>query len=69
MEEQKKPFEESLAQLETIVKTLEEGNIPLERMVQLYEQGARLGKACLAELDSYEGKIEIISKENAGKTE
>lgn len=69
MEEQKKPFEQSLSELESIVKALEDGNIPLEQMVLLYEQGAKLGKECLEVLDSYEGRIETISRANAGETE
>ena len=37
-----KDFEAAIAELETIVKKLEEGDLPLEVSLQLYERGVRL---------------------------
>ena len=34
-----KDFEAAIAELETIVKKLEEGDLPLETSLQLYERG------------------------------
>lgn len=55
------PFEKSLEELESIIKSLEEGNIPLSEMVALYEKGAALGKQCMAQLDSYEQKLTTLT--------
>lgn len=52
-----KSFEESLKELESIVKLLEEGEVPLNDMVSLYEKGAKLGKDCMKMLDNYSEKV------------
>ncbi|MEE2868037.1 MAG: exodeoxyribonuclease VII small subunit, partial [Pseudomonadota bacterium] len=39
-------FEEALKQLETIVRELEQGNVPLERSIDMYERGDALRKHC-----------------------
>ncbi|MDR1619229.1 MAG: exodeoxyribonuclease VII small subunit [Clostridiales bacterium] len=53
-------FEKSLAGLEAVVKKLEDGNIPLDQMVSLYEEGSKLGRQCIEMLESYEGKLAQI---------
>ena len=63
-----KKFEESLERLEQILKELERGDIPLERSLQLFEEGMKLSGACRKELDEAEGRIEILVKQN-GKPE
>lgn len=55
----KQSFEAAMAELEDIVAKLEEGNIPLEEMMTLYEKGMKLGAACTAQLDGYEKRIEL----------
>lgn len=52
-----KTFEESLKELESIVKLLEEGEVPLNDMVSLYEKGAKLGRDCMKMLDNYSEKV------------
>jgi len=59
-------FEESLKQLEKIVDQLERGDLPLEESVRLFEDGVRLSSACKKELDTAEGKIQILMKERDG---
>jgi exodeoxyribonuclease VII small subunit len=59
-----KKFEESLERLEQILKELERGDIPLERSLQLFEEGMKLSAACRKELDEAEGRIEILVKQN-----
>ncbi len=61
-------FEESLERLEQILKELERGDIPLERSLQLFEEGMNLSAACRKELDEAEGRIEILVKQN-GKSQ
>ena len=39
-------FEDAMRRLNEIVKRLEEGDVPLEESMKLYEEGMRLGAAC-----------------------
>ena len=57
-------FEECLQRLEQILAELERGEIPLEKSLQLFEEGMTLSKACRKELEEAEGKIEILLKRN-----
>lgn len=56
-------FEEKMEALEQTVAKLESGNVPLEEMIALYEQGAELYRACDTELQAYEKRIEKRKKE------
>ena len=58
-------FEEKQAKLETIVAQLENGNVPLEEMISLYEQGEALYRDCTQTLDAYEKRLNDLQKENA----
>ncbi len=60
------PFEEAMGKLETIVGELEEGDLPLERSLELFEQGVRLSRTCAHRLDAAERRIEILTKDAAG---
>lgn len=60
--EEKKTFEASMEELESIVQKLESGNIPLNEMVSLYERGAALGKHCMAMLDEYQSRLETLER-------
>ncbi|MBD8877879.1 exodeoxyribonuclease VII small subunit [Roseibium polysiphoniae] len=53
-------FEEALKQLETIVRELEQGNVPLERSIEMYERGATLRSHCNSLLKAAEAKVEKI---------
>jgi exodeoxyribonuclease VII small subunit len=57
-------FEECLQRLEQILTELERGEIPLEKSLQLFEEGMTLSKACRKELEEAEGKVEILLKQN-----
>ena len=70
MSKEKKParstdasFEEAIKQLEGIVVQLEEGEVPLEKSLQLFEDGVRLSRDCLKRLDAAERRIEILMKD------
>lgn len=52
-----KSYEDSVRELEEIVQKLESGNVPLKDMVALYEKGEKLYKACAAQLDEYEKRL------------
>ena len=58
--ENKKNFEESLARLEEIVKTLENGNVALNESLSLFEEGISLSKSCEEELKNIEVKAAKI---------
>ncbi len=60
-------FEEALKQLETIVRELEQGNVPLERSIDMYERGDALRKHCDTLLKSAEPKVEKIQLGQNGK--
>jgi exodeoxyribonuclease VII small subunit len=57
-----KDFETAIAELETIVKKLEEGDLALEASLQLYERGVRLSRFCHAQLEEAEKRIEILNE-------
>jgi len=51
------PFETQLEELDAIVNALEEGRLPLEESLTLYERGMRLAKACQERLDTAELRV------------
>lgn len=53
-------FEEALRALETIVRQLESGDVPLEDSITLYEKGDRLRQHCQKRLDAAQARIERI---------
>lgn len=57
-------FEECLQRLEQILEELEKGDIPLERSLQLFEEGMKLSTSCRKELEEAEGRVEILLKQN-----
>ena len=63
----KEKFEDALNKLETIVSKLEEGDIPLEESLKLFEEGIRLSRLCNQKLDEAEKKVEILLKGKDGR--
>jgi len=57
-----KKFEDLLARLEQIVSDMENGEMPLEKLLANYEEGMRLVKACGDRLVDAEQKVEILSR-------
>jgi exodeoxyribonuclease VII small subunit len=57
-----KDFEAAIAELESVVKKLEEGDLPLEQSLALYERGVQLSRFCHARLEEAEHRIEILSE-------
>jgi len=58
-----KDFETALAELETIVKRLEEGDQTLEQSLELYERGVGLSRFCHATLEAAERRIEVLTEQ------
>ena len=60
----KKSFEEAVNRLDAIVLELENSELKLDHMLQLYEEGSDLIKYCLAKLDDVENKISVLSADS-----
>lgn len=61
-------FEAQLASLERIVRELERGDLPLERSLELFEQGVRLSRECQERLNEAERRIELLLRSGDGTT-
>ena len=61
-------FEGQLASLERIVRELERGDLPLERSLELFEQGVRLSRECQERLNEAERRIEVLLRGGDGST-
>ena len=57
-----KDFESAIAELDKIAKTLEEGDLPLETSLELYERGVQLSRFCHSRLEAAERRIEILNE-------
>jgi exodeoxyribonuclease VII small subunit len=57
-----KDFEAAIAELETVVKRLEDGDLSLEQSLALYERGVTLSKFCHARLEDAERRIELLNE-------
>ncbi len=66
-EQQSKTFEASLEALEQIVRELEQGDLPLEQSLVLFEQGIRLSRECQERLSQAERRIEVLLRDNQGR--
>lgn len=60
-------FEKNLERLDAIVHQLEDADLPLERALQLYEEGMKLSETCHKQLEEAEGRVEIVMKKAGGK--
>ncbi|MBC7901301.1 MAG: exodeoxyribonuclease VII small subunit [Saprospiraceae bacterium] len=61
-----KTFESSLNELEKIVKQLEDGDLPLETSLKLFETGVKLSRECREQLTQAERRIEVLMKDAGG---
>ena len=66
-QEEGRTFEASLEALERIVQQLEDGDLPLEKSLELFEQGIRLSRECQERLGQAERRIEILLRDNQGR--
>lgn len=61
-EEKNGSFEKNIKRLEEIVAKLEDGGLPLEESLRLFEEGTALVRRCTATLDGAEQKITELVK-------
>lgn len=59
-------FETALAKLETIVDSMEQGDVPLAELLAKYEEGTKLLQVCEGRLKEAELKIEKLKKTKDG---
>ena len=60
-------FEKNVEKLDAIVQQLEDADLPLEKALQLYEEGMKLSEVCQKQLQEAEGRIQILMKKAGGK--
>ncbi len=56
------PFEQSLGELEAVVKQLESSELPLEKSLELFEKGMKLSESCRKQLLEGETRVEALLK-------
>ena len=57
-----KDFESAIAELEAIVKRLEDGDLPLEESLALFERGVQLSRFCHSKLEEAERRVELLTE-------
>ena len=57
-----KDFESALAELDTIVRKMEEGDLTLEKSMELYERGLQLSRFCHSTLEAAERRVELLNE-------
>lgn len=62
MDDTIRDFEAAIAELESLVKKLEDGDIPLEASLKLYERGVHLSRYCHSRLEDAERRIEVLNE-------
>ncbi|ALS28397.1 exodeoxyribonuclease VII small subunit [Paenibacillus cisolokensis] len=59
-------FEQAMERLEAIVERLENGDVPLETAIDLFQEGMRLSQLCGGKLEQVERKIEMLIETEQG---
>jgi len=62
----KERFEDTFKKLETIVNKLENGDLPLEDSMKLFEEGMRLSKICSQRLTEVQKRVDLLLKGEDG---
>lgn len=55
-------FEQAITELDQIVRTLEQGDLPLEQSLALFERGVRLSRYCHDRLEAAEQRIQVLTQ-------
>ncbi|HEY5704895.1 MAG TPA: exodeoxyribonuclease VII small subunit [Terrimicrobiaceae bacterium] len=61
-------IEQAMERLEALVREMESGQLPLEKLITSYEEGVKLANLCQEKLDAAAKKIQIIAKNASGET-
>ncbi len=65
----KQTFEDAIKRLEKIVEALEQGDVPLDEALNLYEEGIQLSRSCGERLKEAELRIKKLNKDTKGQFE
>ena len=68
-DKQELSFEDALAELESLVETLERGELSLEDSLESFERGVTLTKTCQKALKEAEQKVRILSGDGSDAEE
>lgn len=60
-------FEEAFGELEALVQQLEDGNLPLEDNIRLFERGSLLARHCQSLLDQAELRVQQLTEDAVGR--
>jgi exodeoxyribonuclease VII small subunit len=60
--DQEQSFEQAQAELERIVERLEQGQVPLDEALALWERGEQLYAFCRTKLDGAQGRVEELAR-------
>jgi exodeoxyribonuclease VII small subunit len=60
-------FEEALAELESIVETMEGGQLPLEKSLSAYKRGAELLQLCQRQLQDAQAQVKVLEADTLQK--
>jgi exodeoxyribonuclease VII small subunit len=55
-------FEQAITELDQIVRTLEQGDLPLEQSLALFERGVKLSRFCHDRLEDAEKRIQVLTQ-------
>lgn len=58
------PLEQALAQLETLVESMESGELTLDQALAAFEQGIKLTRQCQQTLAQAEQKVQLLLEKN-----
>ncbi|GAF13675.1 exodeoxyribonuclease VII small subunit [Bacillus sp. JCM 19046] len=62
--EENLPFEEAMNKLEDLVSKLEEGDVPLEQAISMFQEGMTLSKNCHDKLTKVEAQLDQIMNDD-----
>jgi exodeoxyribonuclease VII small subunit len=60
-------LETAMQRVSEIVSSMESGDMPLEKLIESYEEGTALVKMCQEKLDAAEKRIQIIARNARGE--
>lgn len=60
-------FETALAELESIVETMESGQLPLEKSLSAYKRGAELLQFCQRQLQDAQQQVKVLESDSLRK--
>lgn len=65
--EEQLTFETALAELESIVETMENGQLPLEKSLSAYKRGAELLQFCQRQLQDAQQQVKVLESDSLRK--